>query len=429
MGAATHIMSDHVPFRRRCLGRRLPAAALVAAVLLAGGAGGLIPTSLGDEPAGAQPVPAGTPGVTRYFGRGAYEGIRAAVAATPRSCELSDDELTALVMAPIFKEVSQARTPETAPSPMTLSRWDEWTGEFSGSNNMHANYGLYPFADPYTPYVRAYWTPGVGIFQYDSAGVGAPFTAAELMDVQYVSGDVAAAMAGRYCASGGDGYARRAAAWQPWQALGGIAKSEALFQEMMAIGIPAFGSIGLVDGIENGGGMQARTCITGGQTLPCWYIDPSRAQGANWWALDDPTGGAVASGEAPLPAPFYVVKVDGFEVRHFMALDTGYPVNLAARRLLGANARPRDGEPASGLVWSESSDLCDTSRPEMGCAPPPPDPAADATDATRAEPPPEPVPAPTPPGTLVPVIDLLRSVRLPEEDGGVALAFAFGSVL
>ena len=176
--------------------------------------------------------------------------------------------------------------------------------------------------------------------------------------------------------------------------------------------------------------MQARTCVTGGQTLPCWYIDPSRAQGANWWALDDPTGGAVASGEAPLPAPFYVVKVDGFEVRHFMALDTGYPVNLAARRILGANARPRDGEPESGLVWNESSDLCDTSRPEMGCAPSPspaPEPAPAATDAVPPEPAPEPAPAPTPPGVPVPVIDLLRSVRLPEEDGTVAPAFPFGS--
>lgn len=66
---------------------------------------------------------AGTPGATRDFGRGAYEGIRAAVAA-PRACDLSDN-LTALVMAPIFKEVSMAETPEAAPSPMTLSRWDD----------------------------------------------------------------------------------------------------------------------------------------------------------------------------------------------------------------------------------------------------------------------------------------------------------------
>ena len=70
-----------------------------------------------------------------------------------------------------------AETPETAPSPMTLSRWDEWSGRWSGSNNLNANYGLYAFRDPNTPYKRAYWTPGVGIFQYDVAGVGKPFTA------------------------------------------------------------------------------------------------------------------------------------------------------------------------------------------------------------------------------------------------------------
>ena len=33
------------------------------------------------------------------------------------TCELSDDMLAALVMAPIFKEVSPATSPETAPSP------------------------------------------------------------------------------------------------------------------------------------------------------------------------------------------------------------------------------------------------------------------------------------------------------------------------
>jgi hypothetical protein len=389
-------MSDPVPSpRRRRPRRQLPAAALAATVTLAGAAG-LIPGPLRGAPAGADPVPAGSPGVTRYFGRGAYDGIRAAVAATPRSCELSDDELAALVMAPVFKEVSMAETPETAPSPMTLSRWDEWTGVRSGSDNMHANYGLYPFADPGTPYPRAYWTPGVGIFQYDSAGVGAPFTAAELVDVRYVAGDVAAGMAGRYCGAGGDGYARRAAAWQPWQGLGGIAKSEALFQDMMAVGTPAFSRIGLVDGIENGGGMQARTCVTGGRNVPCWYIDPSQAQGANWWALDDPTGGGAGSSEAPLPAPFYVVKEDGFEVRHFMAVDSGYPVDLVGRRVLGQNARPRDGQPQSGIAWQDRSDLCDTSRPEMGCAPPPP---------------PAPAPAAGPPGTPVPVPDLLRACR------------------
>jgi hypothetical protein len=314
------------------------------------------------------------------------------VAATPRSCALSDDELTALVMAPIFKEVSMAPTPQTAPSPMTLSRWDEWTGAVSGSNNLHANYGLYAFRDPSTPYSRAYWTPGVGIFQYDSAGVGAPYTAAQLIDVQHVAGDVAAGMASRYCASGGS----RAAAWQPWAGLGGVAKSEALYQEMLTPGLPAFARIGLVDGIENTGGMQARTCLLGGQSLPCWYVDPGRAQGANWWATDDPSGGAVGSGEAPLTAPFYVIsRGDGYEERYWMAADTGYGVNIGARRVLGQNARPRDGQPASGLQWWEGTDLCDTSRPEMGCVPAPepaPAPAPEAAPEAAPELAPEPAP-------------------------------------
>jgi hypothetical protein len=85
---------------------------------------------------------------------------------------------------------------------------------------------------------------------------------------------------------------------------------------------------------------------------------------------------------APLSAPFYVVKRDGFEERDWLAEDTGYRVDLAARRRLGNNARPMDGQPGSGLQWFDAPALCDPARPEMGCSPPPaskppaPEPAA-----------------------------------------------------
>ncbi len=164
--------------------------------------------------------------------------------------------------------------------------------------------------------------------------------------------------------------------------------------------------------------MVPRTCVTGGQTLPCWYVDPSRAQGANWWAQDDPSGGRPGSGEAPLPAPFYVVKRDGFEERHFMAIDTGYPVNLSGRRRLGLNARPRDGQPGSGIEWFDSSDLCDTARPEMGCTPPPPPPPAPAPKTAptpHAEPVVPKAPAPVLRGTPVTVDEMLSSLRLSPE--------------
>jgi hypothetical protein len=135
------------------------------------------------------------------------------------------------------------------------------------------------------------------------AGVEAPYTAAEMMNVEFIARDVAG-MAKRHCASHGDGYAKRVAAWQPWSGLGGVAKSEALLQEMVGRGRPAFSTIGLVEGIENTGGMVARTCVFAGEELPCHYVDPAKAQGADRWATDNPSGGAVASGEAPVTARY-----------------------------------------------------------------------------------------------------------------------------
>jgi hypothetical protein len=168
---------------------------------------------------------------------------------------------------------------------------------------------------------------------------------------------------------------------------------------MMGTDAPAFSRIGLVDGIEDGGGMVARTCQAGGQQVDCWYVNPGWAQGANWWATADPTGGAPGSGQAPLTAPFYIIKRDGYEERHWLAPDTGYPANLRARRLLGANARPRDGQPESGLEWFEWSDLCDTARAETGCPPLPatPEPAAATGDVAPGDA--APVPEPTVPAT------------------------------
>jgi hypothetical protein len=98
-------------------------------------------------------------------------------------------------------------------------------------------------------------------------------------------------------------------------ALGGIAKSEALFQEMLGAGVTPFSRIGLVDGVDNAGGMAKRQYLIRGRPLTCWYVDPRRAQGAGWWATSDPGGGAVASGVAPLSAPFYVVKRNGLRNR------------------------------------------------------------------------------------------------------------------
>jgi hypothetical protein len=111
-----------------------------------------------------------------------------------------------------------------------------------------------------------------------------------------------------------------------------------------------------------------------------------------------------------------VVKRDGFEERHFLGLDTGYPVNLSGRRRLGLNARPRDGQPGSGIQWFDSSDLCDTARPELGCAPPSPAPEPQAAVPAA--------PAPLLRGTPVTVEDMLGSLRIsPEGSLGTSPVF------
>ena len=314
----------------------------------------------------------------RYFGAGAWEAIEQAAADTSRTCGLTDAGLVGLVVAPVFKESSAATTPASAPSPMTLSRYDEWNGNYSTTSNSSANYTLYESRNPHTPYPRAFWHPGVGIWQYDSAGVGAPYTAMERMNVRIIAGDIAAGMAQRYCnppssIMGPGPYTnaqRRQAAWWPWwtgQPSCPLCQVE--FDNMMSTS-PQFARITKVPGISATGGAVARTCTIGEAVVECWYIDPSIGvvEGANWWAGMNPLdGGSPTVAPTPLTAPFYVVKRGGHEERHWLRADTGYPVDISARRQLGRNARVRSNQTGSGLAWSRSSGLCDVEAGSGQC--------------------------------------------------------------
>ena len=357
-------------------------------------------TSAATPPAeGTQAAPDGKANnapVTKYFGQGPWEAINAATEATTRCTGLSAPGLTALVVSPIFKESSAATRPTSAPSPMTLSRYDEWNGVMSTTTNVSANYGLYAFRDPYTAYTRAYWHPGIGIFQYDSAGVGAPYTAIERMDVRIVAADVARGMAARYCAPPINivGHAapfteqeRRDAAWWPWWA-GTTTRGCPLCQiefDRMTGQDPYFSNISLVPGITATGGAVRHSCTLGGQTVECWYVDPSVGviQGSTAWATVAPDGnGSPITKPAPLSKPFYVVKRNGNEERHWLRVDTGYDTDISAVRQLGKNARVRSNQAGSGLAWAKTSGLCDVTAKRGACGgnsnnPPAPPPSND----------------------------------------------------
>jgi hypothetical protein len=334
----------------------------------------------------AAPAPAAGAATTeRYFGAGAFQAVRDAVASTSRACTISNDGLTALVMAPVFAESSAATTASTAPSPMTLSRYDEWNGVVSTSmGTPENNYGLYAFRNPRTSYRRAFWHPGLGIWQYDTAGLGAPLTTVEAMDVRVVAGAVASEISRLYCASTATtGEGRRQAAWRPWSGCS-TGRCETFFQEMYSTS-PKFANLNLVAGIGPLGGVVPRTCILEGETLPCWYVDPRVGviQGATAWATLNPLDGgpwptstppwSPPPTPTPISLPFYVVDRGATEERHWMRVDTGYDIDIRASRNIGRDARPRSTQTGSGLTWNSSSTLCDITAGRGACVPVPPD--------------------------------------------------------
>ena len=369
--------------------RHFPRVSLIAFLLLlllspAAGAEDAAPESLppgfvDGEPVGSAPFVeeelspglSGTSGDTtvstaavtaRYFGESAYAAVEEAIADTARCSTLGPLQLTYSVLAPAFKESSAATTAASAPSPMTLSRYDEWNGVFSNESNRSANYGLYAFRDPATPYKRAFWHPGIGIWQYDSAGVGAPFTAIETMDVRIVARDIANQMQARWCGATGTAAERRQQSWRPWwydTNNNGTSDScpicEAFYQDLVANDGP-----NLVAGIGPMGGVEQRVCeVPVGTEVACWFVDPARAEGATAWRFSPVDGGSNTVAPTPLSAPFYVVKRDAYEERYWLRDHSGYASDIRGRRQIGGNARPRSGQPLSGVEWTSGEGLCD----------------------------------------------------------------------
>jgi hypothetical protein len=331
-------------------------------------------------PAEARPLTAAgstsTSATERYFGEGAFQAVMHAAASTSRSCSITNNGLAAMVLAPVFAESSAATTPSTAPSPMTLSRYDEWNGVLSDSQGTpENNYGLYAFRNPHTPYKRAFWHPGLGIWQYDTAGLGAPLTTVESMDVRVVAGAVASEISRRYCLASGTGAQRRHAAWSPWTGCA-TGNCEEFFLEM-ATTTPPFANLNLVAGIGPLGGVVQRTCYLEGVAgpLPCWYVKPvvGTIQGATAWATLSPLdGGSPTAVPTPISLPFYVVDRGATEERHWLRVDTGYGIDIRATRTIGRDARPRSTQAGSGLAWSSSSSLCDATANRGSCYPIPP---------------------------------------------------------
>jgi hypothetical protein len=286
------------------------------------------------------------PASTTYtFGQQPLADVLASAGAQTRCTGLSQNQLAAMMLAPTYPETGA--TGSLSPSPMTLSRYDT-----VGVNPGNAN--LYVGDNPSTPYPRAFWNPGVGAWQFDSAG-GWPLSTAQEISTDSASATAASVMATRWCndtADAGNDAARRARAWSPWGGCGsGVCES--IYQ---AVYDPTTLHVNTDPNVSRTGGMVARTCSVGGDgTLGCWRIDPSQAQGDNAFAVP-------GFGPTPISAPFYDYVLGGTEYRVWLSADTGYPVNISAALTVGSNAR-------TSLVWSTTAQLCDTVTQVGTCGP------------------------------------------------------------
>lgn len=282
--------------------------------------------------------------VSYRFGSEPYADTLAAAQEQAR-CGLSQLQLAALMVAPSYPETG-ASWP-SAPSPMTLSRWD----------NQDA---LYSFSSRATSFPRAFWHPGVGVWAFDSAG-GWDLTGAEAMDTATASRVVASEMAKRWCAFAGDPAnepARREFVWGPWHGCAAD-RCEEIYN---AIYDPAGLHLSLDPGVTRTGGVQLRSCnVPGVGVLRCHYVDPALAQGAKGFA--SPT-----FGPSPVTSPFYVIRIGNTEQRWWLKEDSGYTQTVSASKLVKANARTMVPTPA--IQWRSGDGLCDLTVQKGACGSP-----------------------------------------------------------
>lgn len=271
-----------------------------------------------------------------HFGAAPYEAVETAAttAAGEADCSISATEATYLTLSTTWPEVSPSGA---SPSPMTLSRYDDQTS----------------LADPEQRAEGLFFNPGVGIWQLDSAGLGAKETAATAIDSSTAAATMAPHMVDAYCSAINGGSSKsqaRATAWTPWHACDSGA-CEDVYQRLEADGVTKDADV------DRYGGAEKRTCTFEGAEYDCLYVDPSAAQGEDAWTAPD-------YGPAPVPAPFYAFTYEeggvDYEVRYWMKGDSGASTDVSASRELGVNAR-------SKLSWAEESTLCDTTTGTGNC--------------------------------------------------------------
>jgi len=277
---------------------------------------------------------------------------------------LPTDKLVAYMLSPTWWEVTGANS-DLTPAPMALSRWDY-------------NRNLFPpgQGSATSPDRRAFWHPGIGAWQLDDAGLGsglswgkfntydAAILIAETMSARYCNQPSAYSVFGPWCACGSDGTCSAP----------DRDRCEATFKKIYNSNGPPEHPIEEDPSTGRFGGSQVRSCniLGGSAAFVCIYVNPGNAEGYTGDINGTPYGWvSYPESAVPLSKPFYVYKeLDGstfYEWRYWMAADTGFAIDYAARRRYGTNSR-------DDLWWFSNVDestfaLCDLTASRGICAP------------------------------------------------------------
>jgi hypothetical protein len=202
--------------------------------------------SLAGSLALAQALCSPASAVTRSFGNGPFNDVITNSSNAARCTGLTTSELAAMVLAPTWGETGAGTS---APSPMTLSRWDTGVDR------------LYESATHTTAYVRDFFHPGVGMWQLDSAGLGKTVPTWKAISSWYASQVVATYMANKYCTSGASTAAgKRASAWAAWFACSTAPTCETIYNDIYDSATDDIDNVPGTTTVTRNGGMLSRTC-------------------------------------------------------------------------------------------------------------------------------------------------------------------------
>ncbi len=285
------------------------------------------------------------------FGDIPLRDVETAARLVQRCEDLSPEKLVAYMLAPTWWEVAGGEFRES-PSPMTLSRHDN-------------SINFYPpgQSGPDSPHRTAFWHSGIGAWQLDDAGIGtdlgpgkfnsfdSAMLVAQVIAARYCRNSSALNVFSDWCGCASDGYCSTPDRVSCEQVV------DILYHPNSTPAIERDTSTGRY------GGSIPRTCRIAGlpTAFECLYVNKNLAQGyKDSWINQQHT--------PPLSSAFYVyiqwIENVKYEWRYWLAIDTEFDRDYAARRRYGIAARDE-------LHWepnpSESIGLCDVTEWRGNC--------------------------------------------------------------